>query len=307
MSKIDEIKRIKTLLDDGLITQAEFDKLKGQILGGIESKQPESNVSEHRETTFTTSDTTNETSIATTTIEQVDDEPSKGRGLKIALAYIAAIAIIGGIIFWAYNKKTSHTESVSQQEIKDDTKTNIILREQNEKESNKSLSDLDDSSEGEHNTNAQSQDLNPNGNSQVEQTPIVGKKYEINISKNGEDYWINGYVIKFDRNAKKGVISNGQLFFKNDYSSIIKRIESYNSRLPSLEEMQLSLKIKKLDPGDDFNDWHDMFFWTSTKDNDGKIAVINRYGEIKYVDELKRCDAVPVQDFECNHTLHVLN
>jgi hypothetical protein len=222
--------------------------------------------------------------------------------LKIALVYIAAIAIIGGLIFWAYKKKTTHKEAVSQQEVKDSAKSNNIMGVQNEEETDAHHEAMSIDS----NVIIQSSEINKN-DTQADQTPIVGKKYEINIGKNGEDYWINGYVIKFDRNTKKGVFTSGDLFFTNDFSTVIKRLESFNSRLPSLEEMKLSLEIKKLKPGDDFNDWRDLFFWTSTKDNYGKIAIINRYGEVKYVDEFQRCDVFPVQDFECNSTLRVLN
>jgi hypothetical protein len=102
--KIEKLSELAELLKKGVITTYEFEELKKELLKQNSSAQNHL-IEEHPE------------KVSTKPIEQFGSEHSNGRGLKIALVYIAAIAIIGGLIFWAFSKKMYNKESAISDNI----------------------------------------------------------------------------------------------------------------------------------------------------------------------------------------------
>lgn len=244
----------------------------------------------------------------------VENDGKPQKKLYIVLGSLLLL-ILGGIIWYRFGSSSANSEELAAREkAKADSialySSNFVQQQQSnipiEPNSLTTTVDEPNNSNEINNESSKSQNGNEssNDNSENLKIPIVGKKYEVNIGKNGVDYWTNGYLVKFDTNTKKGVIIQFREPFTMDYSATMKRLEFYNCRLPSIEEMKLIIKIKELKSGG-YTSPND-FYWTTTKDNDDKVAVINGHGEIKYVNESERCVYFRLQDFEYNNTLHII-
>jgi hypothetical protein len=98
MSKIDEIKKIKTLLDDGVINQEEFITLKGKILEGSEINQNDSHfVDENTKSSSSSSNRVNSKNNSSP-MEEINEKFKNDKKLKKVLLTVGIVSIIWGVI-----------------------------------------------------------------------------------------------------------------------------------------------------------------------------------------------------------------
>jgi hypothetical protein len=125
MSKIDELKKIKSLLDEGAINQTEFETLKGGILAGVMSNQKDSSSSNINDIS-----TSNSSGIDGSSNQYHHEESNKqflgAKGLKRALLIVGTVTLIwGGITLGLNFQQNIKSEGIGEG-IKHCSKDNVF-------------------------------------------------------------------------------------------------------------------------------------------------------------------------------------
>lgn len=125
MSKIDEIKKIKSLLDEGVINQTEFETLKGDILTGVISNQKDASSSNINDIS------TSNSSVIDGSSNQYHHEENnkqffKAKGLKRALLIIGIVTLTWVVINLGLNFQQNIKREGIGEGIKHCSKDNVF-------------------------------------------------------------------------------------------------------------------------------------------------------------------------------------